>query len=117
MRYNNKKTVKFMKGKYKFNYKTGKEFCSSKCENDETSKKAICFEKGIKECHSCSFKGSTKDEKGKDSEALCKIACKSINDKKCDFYAYLDDDRKVINKRLLNRFGRIFVKNFIKKMK
>ena len=117
MKYNKKKTVKFMNGKYSFNLKSGKDFCSTKCSSNKSSKTTVCFNDGVKKCKSCSFNGNKKDSKGKDSQELCNTVCKSINNDKCDFFAYVDDKKRVINKRLLNRFGRIFVKKFIKKQK
>jgi len=115
MKYRKKKTLKFMKGKYSFNLKTGREFCSTKCSNNKSSNEGVCFKNGIKKCKSCSFTGNKTAPKGKESEALCKIVCRSINNKKCDFYAYIDNKKKVINKKLLNKFGRIFVMKFLQK--
>ena len=115
MRYRKKKTIKFMNGKYSFNLKSGKDFCSTKCKSDSSSKSQVCFKDGVKKCKTCSFNGNKKNPLGKDSEELCKIVCRSINNQKCDFYAYIDDKKKIINKPLLNRFGRIFVNKFMRK--
>merc|ERR1711957_747178 len=50
MKYRKKKTLKFMKGKYSFNLKTGKKFCSTKCKNNPSSKDGVCFMGGVKKC-------------------------------------------------------------------
>jgi len=113
MKYRKKKTLKFLNGKYSFNLKTGRKFCSSKCSNNKSSNNGICFKRGMKKCKPCAFKGNKKSTKGKQNQELCKIVCRSIDNQKCDFYAYTDDKKKVINKRLLNRFGRIFVTKFL----
>merc|ERR1712210_219919 len=113
MKYRKNKTVKFMKGKYSFNLKTGRQFCQTKCANNKSSKEGVCFKNGVKKCKACSFTGNKTTPKGKESQQLCSIVCRSINNQKCDFYAYIDDKKKVINKRLLNRFGRIFVTKFL----
>jgi hypothetical protein len=113
--YNKKKNLKFMKGKYTFNLKSGNDFCSTKCSVDSGSKSTVCFNDGVKSCKSCSFKGNKKNAEGKDNEELCRIVCKSIKNQKCNFYPYLNEKKKVINGRLLNRFGRIFVKKYLKK--
>merc|ERR1712151_227679 len=115
MKYRKNKTVKFMKGKYSFNLKTGRQFCQTKCANNKSSKEGVCFKNGVKKCKACSFTGNKTTPKGKESQQLCSIVCRSINNQKCDFYAYIDDKKKVINKRLLNRFGRIFVTKFLQK--
>merc|ERR1712160_30540 len=108
MKYRKNKTLKFMKGKYSFNLKTGKAFCSTKCAINKSSKERYCFKKGAKKCKACSFTGNKKSAKGKESQQLCSIVCRSIKNKTCNFYAYIDEKKKVINKKLLNRFGRIF---------
>jgi hypothetical protein len=115
MKYRKNKTVKFMKGKYSFNLKTGRQFCQTKCANNKSAKEGVCFKNGVKKCKACSFTGLKQTPKGKESQQLCSIVCRSINAQKCDFYAYIDDKKKVINKRLLNRFGRIFVTKFLQK--
>ena len=116
MKYNNKKELKFINGKYSFNLNSGREFCSTKCQSNEKSESQVCFKNGVKSCKSCSFNGNANDELGKDSQELCSVVCKSIKKDKCDFYAYVDENKKVINRRLLNRFGRIFVNKFVEKM-
>jgi hypothetical protein len=113
MKYKKNKNLKFIDGKYSFNLKSGKEFCSTKCQSNEKLNSQVCFKNGVKSCKPCSFNGSTKDELGKDSQELCRIACRSIKKDRCDFYAYVDENKKVINKRLLNRFGRIFSNAFV----
>merc|ERR1712160_51644 len=115
MKYRKKKTLKFMKGKYSFNLKTGKKFCSTKCKNNPSSKDGFCFMGGVKKCKGCSFTGDKKSAKGKESQQLCSIVCRSIKNKTCNFYAYIDEKKKVINKKLLNRFGRIFTTKFLQK--
>merc|ERR1711957_909072 len=115
MKYGKNKNLKFMKGKYTFNLKTGTKFCKSKCSNNKSSNEGVCFKNGVKKCKSCSYKGNKKTAKGKENDKLCSIVCKSINNQKCDFYAYLDNKKKVINKKLLNKFGKIFVTKFLQK--
>jgi len=115
MKYRKNKNLKFMKGKYTFNLKTGTKFCKSKCSNNKSSNEGVCFKNGVKKCKSCSFKGNKKTAKGKENDKLCSIVCKSINNQQCDFYAYLDNKKKVINKKLLNKFGKIFVTKFLQK--
>jgi len=116
MKYRKKKTLKFLNGKYSFNLQTGRDFCAKQCQSDSLSKLQVCFKDGIKKCRSCSFKGNKKSSFGKDAHELCNTVCKSINSKPCDFYAYVDDHKRVINRRLLNRFGRIFVSRYIEKL-
>jgi hypothetical protein len=101
-------------GKYEFNFKSGNEFCKYECNVDLLAPKTVCFDKGIKECGSCSYKYEHNNEKGRDSQQLCQKVCKSIDDEKCDFFAYLNGEKKIINKKLLNRFGKIFVKKYIR---
>merc|ERR1712032_1047724 len=55
MKYRKNKTVKFMKGKYSFNLKTGRQFCQTKCANNKSSKEGVCFKNGVKKCKACSF--------------------------------------------------------------
>jgi len=100
MKYRKNKNLKFMKGKYTFNLKTGTKFCKSKCSNNKSSNEGVCFKNGVKKCKSCSFKGNKKTAKGKENDKLCSIVCKSINNQQCDFYAYLDNKKKVINKKI-----------------
>jgi hypothetical protein len=113
MKYKKNKNLKFINGKYSFNLKSGNEFCSTKCQSNEKLNSQVCFKNGVKSCRPCSFNGSTNDELGKDSQELCSVACRSIKKDRCDFYAYVDENKKVINKRLLNRFGRIFSNAFV----
>merc|ERR1712032_311394 len=58
MKYRKNKTVKFMKGKYSFNLKTGRQFCQTKCANNKSSKEGVCFKNGVKKCKACSFTGN-----------------------------------------------------------
>jgi len=117
MKYRKKKTLKFMKGKYSFNLKSGREFCSTKCTINKDANAGVCFKNGVKKCKECTFTGDKKTKSGKESQELCKLVCRSIDSGKCDFYAYLDNKKKVVNKKLLNRFGRIFVTKFLQKNK
>jgi hypothetical protein len=113
--YRKKKNIKFMGGRFKFNLVTGKEFCSKKCSPNRTSPAKKCFKGTVQTCNSCAFKG-TKDKAGKESDELCKTVCNAIaGEKSCEFYTYIDDKKKVINKKLLNRFGRIFIKKYLKR--
>merc|ERR1711957_839706 len=66
MKYRKNKTLKFMKGKYSFNLKTGKAFCSTKCAINKSSKERYCFKKGAKKCKACSFTGNKTTKKGKE---------------------------------------------------
>jgi hypothetical protein len=114
--YRKKKNIRFMGGKYKFNLVTGKEFCSSKCKPNRSAPVKKCFKGSVQNCNSCAFNGNKKDEKSKDSDELCKVVCNAIDkENTCEFYTYIDDKKKVINKKLLNRFGRIFIKKYLKK--
>ena len=115
MKYRKKKTLKFMKGKYKFNLNTGNAFCSSKCKNNSSAKERVCFFKGTKRCKSCSFKGNKKTVQGKKNHELCSIVCRSINNQSCKFFAYSNNKKKVINRGLLNKFGKIFAKKYLRK--
>jgi len=109
--YRKKKNLKFMNGKYKFNLITGKEFCLKQCKPDRDAKEKKCFKGTIQPCNSCESKEDKKD----DSDNLCKTVCNAIKtEKTCEFYSFINDKEKIINKKLLNRFGRIFVKKFLK---
>merc|ERR1712032_193047 len=77
--------------------KPGRQFCQTKCANNKSSKEGVCFKNGVKKCKACSFTGNKTTPKGKESQQLCSIVCRSINNQKCDFYAYIDDKKKVIN--------------------
>merc|ERR1712222_133729 len=70
MKYRKNKTIKFMKGKYSFNLKTGRQFCQTKCANNKSSKEGVCFKNGVKKCKACSFTGNKTTPKGKESQQL-----------------------------------------------
>jgi len=114
--YRKRKNIKFMGGKYKFNLITGKEFCSKKCSPNRSAPVKKCFKGSVHNCNSCIYNGSKKDPLGLDSDELCKTVCNAIDtEKTCEFYTFIDDRRKVINKKLLNRFGRIFIKKYLRR--
>merc|ERR1711957_225366 len=111
--YKKRKNVKFMGGKYKFNLVTGKAFCTKKCKPNKSSPMKKCFKGTVQNCNSCAFIG---DKKDKDSAELCKTVCNAIHkEKTCEFYTFIDAKQKIVNKRLLTKFGRIFIKKFLKK--
>ena len=102
-----------MGGKYKFNLVTGREFCTKKCKPNKSAPIKKCFKGTVQNCNSCVFNGGKKD---KDSDELCKMVCNAIDkEKTCEFYTFIDAKKKVINKRLLNKFGRIFIKKYLKR--
>ena len=116
--YRKKKTLKFMGGKYKFNLDSGKEFCSKKCQPNRKSEEKQCFKGTIQSCNSCVFKGDKKNKEDNESDELCKTVCNAISkEKTCEFYAFIENKQKIINKKLLNRFGRIFIRKYLSKLK
>lgn len=114
--YRKRKNVRFLGGRYKFNLITGKKFCMSKCKPNRTAPVKKCFKGSVVNCNSCVYTGAKKDPLGKDSDLLCRSMCNAIsNEKTCEFYTFIDDRRKVINKKLLNRFGRIFIRKYLRR--
>jgi len=114
--YRKKKHIKFLGGKYKFNLESGKEFCSAKCRPNRSTIAKKCFKGTIQSCNACELKVKPKSPLENDQNQLCQTVCNAIAlEKSCEFYAYIDDKEKIVNKRLLNRFGKIFVKKYLKK--
>jgi hypothetical protein len=117
--YKKKTNFNLLGGKYKFNFKSGTDFCSKKCIPNRSSNNKVCFKDDkFQTCNSCSFNGNKANDLGKDSDELCKKVCNALdNQNKCEFYTYINNKNKVINKKLLNRFGKTLLEKQLKKMK
>lgn len=104
--YSSRSRVSFFGGKYSFTHRKGSEFCARNCVPNRALQIKKCFQQGIKDCHSCKYNNRVRNEKTEDANQLCKIACNAlVGEDRCDFYSYVNSAKKIVNKRLLTRFG------------
>jgi len=107
------------KAERKLKVQEGNRFCSANCIPNRQSKEKKCWKKGVKSCNSCQFRDPRNAFNNRDAADLCMSACNSIaKTNVCAYYPYIDDKKKIINQRLLSKFGlrlfRKYLKRFLK---
>jgi len=108
-------TPKKLKENKKNLIKEGNNFCNSFCEPNTESKEKKCWMNGVKPCFSCQLKDKDSGI-NKDADQLCVNLCNSVGKSEtCAFYSYLNQDYKIVNSRLLSKFGLQSFKKYLKK--
>lgn len=115
--YSTSGNVSLLGGRYSFDLEKGSRFCAENCkpDNDEQAKK--CYKGEIKDCRSCEYKGNVRTPRSQDATKLCKKACNAlVGTNTCDFYSFINTQKKIINRTLLNRFGLDKLKKLLLKL-
>lgn len=84
----------------------GKNFCENYCVPNLAGKTKVCFDQGYKRCQSCIYKNEINIHNNVDSNELCTKACNAlVGSNFCEFYAFFNNKKKMINANLLKKFG------------
>jgi len=94
----------------------GNRFCKTYCVPNLQSKYKKCWMKGVKTCNSCQYKEIRNINNNRDTDSLCQNACNAIkNSNICAYYPYTNNNKKIINKNILNKFNLRLFRRYLRK--
>ena len=95
-----------------------KEFCIKYCIPNDSKNLLKCYNRNFKPCFPCKYEEKKNYKNPKKAQELCTTACRVIKgEQTCDFYAYFNNEKKIINKEILDEFGINAMRKYLLKLK